>query len=97
MLVDTSLCGSAHLGRDAAQRLGQLGHRAAQPTTEAVLDDEVRPRRVASHWRAACKHGLQQAHAEDLLIVQIHKSIAGMIINVYRLVGQLGDHPAAGG
>ena len=68
----------------------------SRPLTPFV-NDKVGAGGVACHRRAARVHRLQQAHAEDLVFVEVHKGIAGMIINVYLLIGQLGDQAAAGG
>ena len=97
MLVHTGLGGMAHGGIGLVQRGGHLGHCAAEQAADAVLNDKVGAGGVACHRRAARVHRLQQAHAEDLVFVEVHKGIAGMIINVYLLVGQLGDQAAAGG
>ena len=85
----------AHGGGGFVQCCGQLGHGAAQQAADAVLNDKVGAGGVARHGRAARVHGLQQAHAENLIRVQVHKSVAGMIINVHLLIGQLRDQAAA--
>ena len=95
VFVHAVLGGVAHGGGGFIQRRGQLGHGAAQQAADAVLNDKVGAGGMARHRRAARVHGLQQAHAEDLIRVQVHKSVAGMIINVHLLVGKLRDQTAA--
>ena len=80
----------------------QVSQRGPQGIGTALIESYAIARKdicalwdIARHAAAAVGHGLQQAHAENLIRVQVHKSVAGMIINVHLLVGQLRDQAAA--
>lgn len=91
--VHAALGGVAHGGGGFVQRCGQLGHGAAQQAADAVLNDKV--------VSGAATGGQPAYMASSRLMpkisfrVQVHKSVAGMIINVHLLVGQLRDQAAA--